>query len=268
MTTRLGTFARAAAITLTAGLAFGLAGCGDDAPSGPGYASTDSKVQTGDAALTRDTLISTAYDAAMKAGSAHMVMKMSGTSSVSAQGDVTYDGADSAMQMSMAMPQLGKGTMQMRYVGKIMYMTIPGVTPEGKFLKIDPNDPSSPMARGFAGLTDQMDPLASVKTMQSSVTGVNRVGQEQVDGVSVDHYRVTVDTSAMRKKLGKAADQAHLPTSVTYDMWLDAKNLIRKMTFDISGSAVEIQLSKWGEDVKVERPDAGEIIKAPAAQAG
>jgi lipoprotein LprG len=266
VTAHLGTARRTATVALAAALAFGLAGCGDDAPSGPGRASSkDDTATAGDAALTTDNLISTAYAAAMKAGSAHMVLTMSAPAKISAQGDMSYDGADSSMQLTMSLPQMGKGTMEMRYVDKRIYLTIPGVTPGGKFLKVDPTDQRSPLAKSFAGLTDQMDPLKSVKSMEKSVTGVDLIGQGSQDGVSVDHYRVTVDTAEMAEKLGKGAARAQLPKSLTYDMWLDEKNLIRQLTFDISGTAVEMKLSDWGQDVEVRAPAAADIITSPGA---
>ncbi len=216
--------------------------------------------------LARSEIMSAAYDAAMKAGSAHMTMTMNGAMSTSAQGDVSYAGGKSAMQMMLSMPQLGRGKLEMRYVGEVLYMSIPGVTPSGKFVAIDPNDQTSPLAKTFAGLTDQMDPLRSVKTMQKAVTKAPRVGQTTLDGVSVDHYRVTVDTTKVMKQLGEnAPPAAQMPKTLTYDLWLDDKDLIRKMTFEVLKTSVEMRMSNWGQSVKVERPAAEDILKDPQA---
>jgi lipoprotein LprG len=266
VTKRIGILGRAIAVTLTAGVALSLAGCGDTGNSGPGYASKDDVVKADAAPLGRGKIMSAAYDAAMKAGSAHMAMTMKGQISTRAQGDVTYTGDKSAMKMMMSMPQLGSGKIEMRYVDEMLYLAIPRATPPGKFVAIDPTDQSSPLAKSFAGLTDQMDPLRSVKTMESAVTQAPRVGQATLDGVSVDHYRVTVDTTKFMKELGaQAPPAAQMPKSLTYDMWLDEKNLIRKMTFAVAKTSVEMRLSKWGEDVKVKRPAAGDILKDPQA---
>jgi len=266
MTPRPSILWRAVALTVTAGVALGGAGCGNADHTGPGYASKDIVAQedAADAPLTRDQIMPAAYRASMKAGSAHMTMRMSGQAATKAEGDVSYAGGTSAMRMTMSMPQMGKGKIEMRYVDQLIYMQLPGMTQPGKFIAIDPKDQSSPLGKNFSGLTDQMDPLSSVKSMEAAVTSVDRVGRGQVGGVSVDHYRVLVDTAQMLKKLGQASPQG-MPRSLTYQMWLDNKNLIRKMTFAAAGTSVEIQLSKWGEPVTVKRPADGDLVKAPGA---
>lgn len=252
------------------GVAFGLAGCGDEAPSGAGYASKDNTVKAGDAALSRDNLISTTYDAAVKAGSAHLAVTMGGQTSMLLTGDATF-GGDAAMQLTVTMPQLGKGNIGVRYADNLLYVSIPGVTPAAKFVKIGPNDQSSPLAKGFAGIAEQANPLRSIKTLESALTSVDRVVVGELDGVSVDHYRVTVDADKLLKNL-RQDGYAEIPKSltethksVTYDMWLDDEFLLRKMTLDVPGTKVESLLSKWGQDVKVQRPATRDIMKAPAA---
>ena len=262
MAHRFGSAGRAVALTLTVGVAVSLAGCGNSQFSGPGYAGNNTTRQS--APLTRAQLMTVSYQAAMKAGSAHMSMTMSGQAAIKAQGDVAYTRGGSAMQMTMSMPQLGSGKFAMRYVGQIMYLQIPRLTPPGKFLAIDPRDQSSPLARSFAGLTDQMDPLASVRTMGSAVISADRVGQGSLDGVSVDHYRVAVDAMKVMTKLNRTAPQG-MPKTITYDLWLDNQHLIRKMTFAVAGTSVEIVLSKWGHAVKVRRPAAGDVLQTPRA---
>ena len=263
MAHRFGAAGRTVALTLTVGVTISLAGCGSSPLSGPGYASKDNTTRHS-APLSRDELMTASYQAAMKAGSAHMGMTMSGQAAVKAQGDVAYTRGGSAMQMTMSMPQLGQGKIAMRYVGQIMYLQIPRLTPPGKFLAIDPRDQGSPLAKSFAGLTGQMDPLDSVKSMGSAVISADRVGQGSFDGVPVDHYRVVVDAMKMMSKVNRTAS-AGMPKTVTYDLWLDNLHLIRKMTFDVSGTSVEIVLSKWGHAVKVRRPAAGDVLQAPGA---
>jgi lipoprotein LprG len=176
-----------------------------------------------------------------------------------------------AMKMTMSMPQMGAGRIAMRYVDQMIYMQMPGITPPGKFVAIDPKDQNSPLTKSFAGYTDQLDPMSSVRSMESAVTGADRVAQGSLHGVSVDHYRVVVDTEKMLKKLGKRAQQAQqagMPKTLTYDMWLDDQFLIRKMSFDFGGTSVQMLLSKWGEPIAVQRPAAGDIVSAPGAHKG
>ena len=271
--TRLGVFGRAVAVTVTTGVALTLAGCGDQGASSAGSsgedssASKDSSVKVDDSAggLSKDEILTVTTQAAVKAGSAHMTMKatQAGKQLTDMQGDVSYAGGSSVQAVTTA-PDGSKT--ETRFVGGILYTQIPGMTPAGKFIAIDPKDESSPLAKTFAGLTEQMDPLASIKTLQSAVTSAERVGGGTVQGESVDHYKVVVDTAQMLAKMGAAGQQAQaqMPKTFTYDFWLDSDNLIRKMSFDLMGTSTDVELSDWGKPVEIKRPAAGDIVKTPA----
>jgi hypothetical protein len=266
MTTRLSFAARTLAVTLTAGAALGLAGCGNE-NTGPGFANSDTGgVTYADEALSKDDIMQVAYAAAMKAKTTHIDMKMSGKASLTAKGDVMYGARKPTMSMSMTMPQLGKGKIEMRFVGGILYMQIPQMTPPGKFLAIDPQDRTSPLAKSFAGTTDQMDPLKAIKAMESAVQSAERVGKQTLGGVTVEHYKLDVDTSALVKGMDPAvAKQANLPDTLTYDLWLDEQHRIRRTSFEMSGVNFEATMSKWGKPVKVQRPSADQIVGLPQA---
>ncbi len=210
--------------------------------------------------LDKDGLVEAITEGQRKAGSAHIAMKMSG--GISAEGDVDYQGSSPEMQMSMKLPQMGAGTMEMRFVDGIVYMTMPQVTPRGKFLKIDPNDKSNPMSKNFGSLTEQMDPLNSIKGMRAGVQDVEFVGAEEVAGDPVDHYRVTVDTAKMMEATGQKTVPG-MPETLTYDMWLDDKDLLRRMQFDLSGVKMDMLMSRWGEPVEVQAPPADAIVESP-----
>jgi lipoprotein LprG len=266
MHTRLGSTGRALAVTVTAAMALGLAGCGDQgssAGSGGAGGEKNAKVEQADA-LSKDEIMTAAYDASLKAGSAHMEMTVTanGQEMSTMAGDVTYADQKTAMQATMSSPQQGPGKMEIRYVGKIVYLQIPGTTPAGKFIRVDPADPSSPMAKAYAGLSDQMDPMASLKTAQAAVVSAKLVGTDTVQGVAVDRYRVVVDTAKMLAKQDPAI-KAQMPKTVTYEMALDKDNLVRQMTFDVAGTKAKIEMSDWGKPVKVERPAASDIVKEP-----
>jgi len=65
-----------------------------------------------------------------------MTMTMSGKAQLSAKGDLVYGAHQPAMTMTMSMPQMSKGKLEMRMVGGIIYMQLPGMTPPGKFVAI------------------------------------------------------------------------------------------------------------------------------------
>ena len=267
--------ATVAVLTVTAGA---LTACNDDgtagskasaggssaasSPSASGSAdpSDDSASDASGGHLDKAGLIEAISTGPAEAGSAHMQMSMTGSMALSAEGDVAYQDSGPEMQMTMNMPQMG-GKMELRLVDGLLYMTIPTLTPGGKFLRIDPNDKSNPLTKSFGSLSDQMDPLASVAAMKTAVRDVTFVGAEQVDGVDADHYTVTVDTAKMVKAM-KQKNVAGMPDTLTYEMWLDSDDLLRRMQFELSGLDVDMTLSKWGEPVDVTAPPASKVMDA------
>jgi hypothetical protein len=259
---------RTAIAALTLGVTLGVAGCGNQ-NTGPGYASSTSNsggVTYAGKALTKADIMRVTYAAAQKAGTAHMAMTITGKAAVKASGDVAYEKAAPAMRMTMSMAQLGNRKIEMRYVGKVLYMQIPGLTQPGKFVAIDPADKNSPLAKSFAGTADQMDPLKAIKAMESAVRSSERVGKQTLDGVTVEHYKLTVDTAALVKGLsaGQLA-QAKVPKTITYDLWLDEQHLLRRTSFEMMGTHFEATMSKWGKPVKIEAPDRAQVMAMPGA---
>ena len=255
---------------LTVGVVtLGVAGCGNQ-NTGPGYAGSGSNsggVAYADKALSKGEIMRVTAAASKKAGTMHMSMSMTGKAQMKATGDVAYDaGKTPLMAMKMSMPQLSKGSMEMRFVGGKLYMTIPGVTPAGKFLAIDPHDKTSPLAKSFAGATDDLDPMSNLEAVESSVKSAERVGKQTMDGVTVEHYKVDVGTAALVKKMGaQTAQLAKIPDTITYDLWLDQRHLPHRMTFDMSGVNFEATMSRWGRPVHVQAPPAAQLMAVPGA---
>jgi hypothetical protein len=263
MTTSSRFITRCAAAALAVGMSAALAGCGSAPAKGTADASSGG-VSYSDKALPSDQVMSAAYAAAIKAKTAHIVMTMTGKTSMKAQGDVSYGAKQPSMAMTMSMAQLGKGQIEMRLVDGILYMQIPNVTPAGKFLAINPKDKNSPFGKTFSGMTDQLDPLKSIKTLESAVRSSERVGKQTIDGVELEHYKVTVDTAALLKQLGTGVAQpAGMPKTVTYDLWLDSKHLLHRTSFTLSGVSFQADMSKWGQPVHVQKPAAGQITSIP-----
>jgi hypothetical protein len=209
--------------------------------------------------LSKAEFVQAITEGQIKAGSAHVAMDMSGSLSMTAQGDVSYASSTPEMRMTMSMQQLAGRRIEMRLVGGIVYMSIPQLVPAGKFVKIDPHDTSNPLSKGFGSITEQMDPLASAKAMRSGVRTVRYVGAEQVQGEAAGHYEVGVDSAAMMKATGSQTVPG-MPKTLTYDMWLDSKNLLRRMKFALSGMKMTMTMSRWGEPVSVQAPPARKLV--------
>lgn len=196
-----------------------------------------------------------------KTTTAHETLKMSmgSNGSLTGEGDVDYSTDTPAMKMTMNMDMTGgNGSIEMRLVDGVMYMTIPGMA-DGKFVKFDLNDPNSP----FGSLATQLDPQEAFKSLEQGIKSVTYVGAE--DGL--DHYRVTVDPKKMLAQMGQsggAASAAGMPATLTYDAWLDSEDRVNKMEVDLGKTGtMDMTLSDFGEDVSVEAPPSSQVTEMP-----
>lgn len=282
---------RLAAAGVATLLMLGLAGCSDqlspepasldsvtsssaaapsESPSGsPSPAEPAAEAPTDDP--SQDAAPGEGYDAkqlvaAMQAAfaghrSTHMVMRSNGVAEMRAVGDVDYTHRSPAMRMRMTMPAMGVEAMEMRVVDGTFYLSMPPATPKGKFLAFRAGDPNSPLA-GLGDLTTQMDPMRSFGAFEHGLTDVELVGSEQVGGETMDHYRLTVDTAAALAGM-KQQQAAGMPETISYELWLDDEDLMRKVVFDIAGASMSMEMSRWGEPVKVSAPRRADIVETP-----
>jgi hypothetical protein len=263
MRTRLGSIGRGAALALTAAVALGAAGCGDQGNRGPGYASADNVVKTdGAKALSFDQLWVASTKATKQARTARLAMTVTGQLTMRVTGAISYGPGDQRTEFRMSLPQAGGKKVTERLIGSKVYLQMPGITPPGKFVVFDLADKSSPLAKQFGALADQADPLASLKALKPSVKSFERVGHGSIHGVEVDHYQMVVDAKQALKATGQPAPKA-MPATLTYDLWVDAKTLPRRMSFQAAGSTIEIAMSEYGAPVHIKRPAAKDLVKLP-----
>ena len=203
--------------------------------------------------------------AAMKAAveehqSTHMVMDISGGGgqTMTGEGDVSYEGDTTSMQMVMEAAQLGR--IEMRLVDNVMYMAMPPMTQPGKFLEFDLDDPANPM--GDLGGITQGDPLQTFEAFDKGLEKVEYVGREDVDGEEMDHYVLTVDGKAAAQAQGNRAG-GQQPETLTYDLWLDDHDLMRRVQYTMADGGVTITMSDWGKPVTVKAPAPGAIMQMP-----
>ena len=225
--------------------------------------STESEPEEVSGGYNAQELLDAMKAAVAKNESTHVVMDISGGGqAMTGEGDVSYAGKTTAMQMEMQAPQFGPGTIEMRLVDGVMYMAIPPMTPKGKFIKIDTNDPNSPF--GNLGGVTQGDPLATFDAFDAGLRKVKYVGEEEVEGETMDHYVLSVDSRAAAKAQ-RVPTQPGMPKTVTYDLWLDQDDLMRRMefTFPGGGGGMTMTMSDWGKPVTVEAPPAGAIMQMP-----
>jgi hypothetical protein len=191
--------------------------------------------------------------------SAHVDMQMSGQGQkVSVQGDTRLSSGDQAMKMSMSMAGMD---IDMVVLDRKVYMKgMPGVA-AGKWAAFDE---SSSIAKQMAASADSADPKKMFDAFEQGATKVKKVGTEKVDGEDMERYELTLDT---KKALGAAgagaagAAAGSMPSTITYDVWVDSKDHMRKVDFDVAGVKATVMMGKYGEPVDITAPPASQTVK-------
>lgn len=174
------------------------------------------------------------------------------------EGAADLRGENPAMDLTMDVPQMGE--LQMLLVDGNAYMSMPGVTDPGSYVEV-------PMEELVGtDFTEQVDLTAQWDAWEKGAERITFVGMEDVDGEEMEHYEVTVDSQIALEASGQSADDlggATLPDTVTYQVWVDDSDLMRKVSFDIMGATTEMTMDNWGEDVEIEAPDPADLQEMP-----
>ena len=264
-----------AALAVTPLLLTGLAACGDNGETTAKDTANDSiagtavlaGLQTGDE-LDPGEFVGIVVDGMEASTTAHMAMttSMGELGEITAEGDIDYTADPVAMAMTMTMPMMGKTPADMRFVDGVFYMSLGQMT-GGKFWKVDPSDPSSPLGE-LGPMLDEMDPTALMKRLEPAIDTVSYDGQEDVDGRTLDHYELTIDTTDLAKAMSLPhAAMAAVPDTISYDLWLDEQHRMAqvKMEMPAQGTTADVEMTVdgWGEDVDIEAPPADQITDMP-----
>ncbi|PWD51666.1 hypothetical protein C8046_14455 [Serinibacter arcticus] len=177
---------------------------------------------------------------------------------VSAGTTMTATGAmDNTTQppnLTMDMEVPGAGTVTSLIVDGEQYVSMGAAG--GGWMRIDP------AAMEGMGVPANTDPLQQLRAFQQSITSVEELGSEDVEGSPATHYVVTVDTSTM-----EAAAAAGLPATLTYDLWLDEEGRTVKMVNEVEASGMTVNTSmtftSFGEPVEITAPPADQITEMP-----
>ncbi|MGA8986733.1 hypothetical protein [Aeromicrobium sp.] len=242
--------------------AVSLSACGDkdrETSASPGPTPRISKAS---ADLTQASFMSVVTQAQRKAGTSHVVMALGiGGQRLKADGDLKIgSGAeDTAMSLKIDMGSAVEG-FEMRLVNRIFYLDAGPMT-QGKFVKIDLTDESSPLGQQFGPMLGQLDPATQLEQLNEAMTSFGKTGNtERIDGVDAQPYEIVVDTAkiALFADLpGRAA--ASIPERLTFTMFVGPDDLPRRIVADVMGSIVTVNFSRWGDDVDIRVPSSGEL---------
>lgn len=260
-------FRAAVATAAVVPLALGLAACGgNDKPAAappapvsvPTTAEPQKAVSTPPPAVTRlnrVTFVPAMNSALTKQKSWHIVGKMTGEGTTLLTMDGYQTAKPAAMTMTMAGAAFQGKSAKIVVVNKTAYLSLPGVTPAGKFAKILPKD-----AGNLAELLDSGDPTKIYKSFDTSMASLKFVGEETVAGEKLERYAVTVNTAKALKAQGKKVPKG-VPATITYSMWMDKSHLVRKVSFNMAGVSMLMTMTDYNKPVSITAPPASKIVK-------
>jgi hypothetical protein len=180
------------------------------------------------------------------------------------------------------MPTGGRGV-EAVFLYPTVYMRLPFLAdklPEGKsWLKID----MSKVAQATHGAAvpqaldiGQVDPNQLLQYLKASAGHIQKLGTEQLYGVSTTHYRATLQLAAVLRQLPPQQRTAAQPLlqhignagTIPIDVWVDAKSRVRRMQMSLniagptaSGSAtVTVGFTEYGAVPAVTPPPEGEVV--------
>lgn len=262
---------RAARLAVVPTVLLALAACGNDTANNEAdmgdTASDSSAAPEEDAPEAGESVDPAAFAEDVAEGfenltTAKVSMEMGGTASMTMTGEADYTQNPPAMEVVMSGDALQGQEMSMIMVDKIMYMSVPGQG--GKYMKIDLADPEGPLAAmGMGDILDQMDMRAAMENYTKGLTEATFVGEEEIDGESLEHYEVTLDVSKMEG--GNKAAEQYGADEVTYDAWFDDDQVMRRMELEMPQGlgTMEMNLSDLGAEVDIEAPPASQVVDMP-----
>jgi hypothetical protein len=254
-----------AAVALAVPLTLGLAACGGD-QKGSGYLPSAPPVDGKTTAAPLKAappmrLTSATFMPAMNTANKRVT-------SLEATGRVTFGGqvmtlkfAETikpfALKMDMSTPD---GAMKMMLVKSTMYMSAPGLTPSGKFMKLNLKDSKDPQLSSLAGLLDSADPTKMFKTWNKSSVKVSFVKSETLGTRKVDRYLVTINTA---KLLGsqQVPGGVKLPKTLAYTVWMGSDHLPYRLAFSMSGMDMQITMTGYNTVGAIAPPPASKIVR-------
>ncbi|HSP61040.1 MAG TPA: hypothetical protein VLO09_08260 [Ornithinimicrobium sp.] len=194
-----------------------------------------------------------------------MVVTM-GSQTMEMVGEVDLGGEQPAVDADLTMP--GLGDTRMIVVDGSAFVSMPGVTEEGTFLQV----PQDQLEDSGAGLED-IDVASTWDAWDEGAARVVYVGTEDVDGTDLRRYEVVVDTQAAMDASGQtgsdaAEASAMIGEEITYDVWVDDDDLLRRLSFTTAGSTTEMSIDRWGEPMDIEAPAAEDVEPMPTGTSG
>ncbi|HJQ07585.1 MAG TPA: DUF6612 family protein [Nocardioides sp.] len=234
------------------------------AASSPAAGSSAPEVSAG-STLSASDMAAIIKSGVSSIGTAHETLTMNTAASGTAvQMHAEADVQMSPLAMSMTMT-MGPTQIDEMLVDGVMYMKAPGMTPSGKWVKLDIAQMGQMM--GGSGLTDALtNPLGMMDKMTGFITKATYVGPDTVSGAAAKHYRMTVDLKAAMAKLFPklpSSATANVGPTADEDIWVDDQGRAVKTVVNFGSGSMTTLLSDFGKKVDVQAPPASQVTTAP-----
>jgi len=243
-----------AVLLLLLALPFAAAACG-------GGKKSSSQTTTTSSATPMDA-VKAAAEKTAKAGSLKLTLNVGGATTsakLAVAGAGGFDTTNREGQLHLRFSTGGiSGTMDVVLKGTDLYVSSPLLSlalPSGKtWIKVDISKPAKAGGLDLSTILSQ-DPTQALDALQN-VSNVVEVGQAQVGGVTLTHYRATITKTATTKAGG------------TYDVWVGDDGYIHRVRTVIGGTSgsttgavrATSNLSGFGEPVTVTAPPASQTV--------
>ena len=260
-------------LSLTVVASLALTACQDDSePSGASLPSSSST--SGVSAPTpvgESPSVSPSLDAASvrfldrmrrgmgRSGTAHLELRVSGRAATTSSGDMRYGRDGSEIALTTRTPALGSGALRMVVLHDAAFVSIPGLVRAGTFIKVGRDDPR--FAR-LAGASLQLSPDQSLKAFRAGLISARPRGRDTVQGVPTTQYDVRADSVRALQAQGSDAVPG-MPGTLTYQVWLDGQDRMRRLALSIQGTRLVMELSRWGAPVSIAAPPKADLVAPP-----
>lgn len=271
---------RLGAVAVAAALGLGAAACsGAESTSGSDVSHTaaSSSDDGGDSAdeeseAPAELAAADFYPAVMAALEDAETFAFESTSTTAGQeSTITGEARFAGDAMEMKASSTGAQAMDLVMLDQVIYLKSPDMGMGDQWMKIDLKASDNAL---FGMLAKATDPQAMFKAMQTPKK-LELLGEEEVDGVATNHYRITMDPEQYMKAMGFPAEMSSfVPEELVTEMWVDADDLPRKFTQTVETPAIgggkpttsttEGLYHDYGLDVEIEAPPASETTDAPA----
>jgi hypothetical protein len=181
---------------------------------------------------------------------------------------VTMDLGDAGLGVDSTIEMLSDANAKVIYVKSAFFADL-GMDVDTEWIKMD-EDFLATLGGADASLFGSAswgNPLDAAPLF-AAAKSVTDLGFDELDGVRVKHYEVVIDTAAAlaaSPQIQQAFDDTDgdLPKDLTYDVWVDEQNQIRRTSTTVKAGATKVSadivITPLTEPLHLEVPAAGDV---------